>query len=69
MYFEVYKAYSDDLINQMVKQYTGRVAYKIDFTVVYYVAMSFMCNLGDVIIKEKRLTFKKEASVFKDFCS
>lgn len=53
----------------MVKQYTGRVAYKIDFTVVYYVAMSFMCNWGDVIVKEKRLPFKKEASVFKDFCS
>jgi len=44
VYFEVYKVYFDDLINQMVKQYTGRVAYKMDLTVFHYVALSFMCN-------------------------
>lgn len=65
----MYKVYFDDLIDQMVKQYTGRVAYKMDFTVVYYVAMSFMCNWGDMIVKEKKLPFKKEDSVFKEVYS
>lgn len=65
----MYKVYFDYLIDQMVKQYTGRVADKMDFIVVYYVAVSFMCNWGDMFVKEKQLPFKKEASAFKEVYS
>lgn len=32
----MYKLYFDDLIEQMIKQYTGKVDYKMDFIIVYY---------------------------------
>lgn len=40
----------------MDKQQTGKVAYKIDFAIIYNVTLSFMCKWGDVTVKEKRLS-------------